>query len=111
VLFIDTPGLRELQLWEVDEGISQVFGDVEALEANCRFSDCTHRHEPGCAVLAAVARGDLAPERLASYQKLGQETAAEEARRDRRAGAEALRVAKDATRAYNGEVKRRSLER
>jgi ribosome biogenesis GTPase len=111
VLFIDTPGLRELQLWEVDQGLSQVFGDIEELEASCRFSNCTHTHEPGCAVLAAVERGELAFDRVASFQKLAQETAAEEARHDRRAAAEALRRVKVATRAINADVKRRSLDR
>jgi ribosome biogenesis GTPase len=111
VLFIDTPGLRELQLWEADDGLSQVFGDIEELEAGCRFSNCTHTHEPGCAVLAAVERGELAADRLASFQKLEQETAAEEARHDRRAAAEALRGVKVATRAINAEYKRRSLDR
>jgi ribosome biogenesis GTPase len=111
VLFIDTPGLRELQLWDVDGGLSQVFGDIEELEAACRFSNCTHNHEPGCAVIAAVERGELAADRLESFQKLLQESAAEEARPDQRAIAEAERGVKVTTRAYNAEIKRRSTNR
>jgi ribosome biogenesis GTPase len=69
-LLIDTPGLREVQLWEGDQGIESTFGDIEELAESCRFSDCRHQGEPGCAVGEAVARGELAPERLESYHKL-----------------------------------------
>ena len=72
-LLIDTPGLREVQLWEGDQGIESTFGDIEELAEGCRFSDCRHRGEPGCAVGEAVGRGDLAPERLVSYHKLQRE--------------------------------------
>jgi len=72
-LLIDTPGLREVQLWEGDQGIESTFGDVEELAESCRFSDCRHQGEPGCAVGEAVARGELAPERLESYHKLQRE--------------------------------------
>jgi len=72
-LLIDTPGLREVQLWEGDQGIESTFGDVEELAEGCRFSDCRHLGEPGCAVEEAVARGDLARERLESYHKLQRE--------------------------------------
>jgi ribosome biogenesis GTPase len=72
-LLIDTPGLRELQLWEGDQGIESAFPDVEALAAGCRFADCRHHGEPGCAVEAAVANGGLPPERLESYHKLERE--------------------------------------
>ncbi len=106
-LFIDTPGLRELQLWEVDSGISRVFGDIEELAAQCRFSDCTHNGEPGCAVMAAVERGKLDPERLDSYQKLEQEAAAEEARRDKALATQAKREARIASRALSAELTRR----
>lgn len=74
-LLIDTPGLRELGLWDADEGISEVFGDIEELAAACRFSDCKHDAEPGCAVTAAAAEGRLDPDRLASYRKLERELA------------------------------------
>ena len=72
-LLIDTPGLREVQLWEGDQGIESAFEDIEELAESCRFSDCRHQGEPGCAVAEAVVRGDLAPERLESYHKLQSE--------------------------------------
>ena len=54
VLVIDTPGMRELGMWDVSEGIGETFADVEAYLGRCRFSDCTHRREPGCAIRAAI---------------------------------------------------------
>ncbi len=72
-MVIDTPGMRELQLWETAEGVSGTFDDVEALAAGCRFRDCTHRTEPGCAARQAVERGDLSASRLDSYLKLQDE--------------------------------------
>jgi ribosome biogenesis GTPase / thiamine phosphate phosphatase len=73
-LVIDTPGLRELQLWDVgSEALDATFADVEELAADCRFGDCTHTHEPGCAVLAAVETGELPRERLDSWRKLQRE--------------------------------------
>jgi ribosome biogenesis GTPase len=68
-LILDTPGMREVQLWE-GEGLATAFADVEELAAGCRFSDCRHAGEPGCAIEAALASGELAPERLESYRKL-----------------------------------------
>ena len=58
-LVLDTPGMRELQLWESSDGIAETFSDVEELAAQCRFSDCAHRTEPGCAVQAAIEDGTL----------------------------------------------------
>lgn len=72
-LVIDTPGLREVQLWEADQGIESTFPDIEELAESCRFGDCRHQGEPGCAVEEAVASGDLAPGRLESYRKLQRE--------------------------------------
>ena len=72
-IIVDTPGMRELQLWDADEGLQGSFGDIEALAAQCRFRDCNHRSEPGCAVRAAVDSGELEPERLASFEKLQRE--------------------------------------
>jgi ribosome biogenesis GTPase len=72
-LLIDTPGMRELQLLVSDEAIDDAFEDVRALAQTCRFADCTHQQEPGCAVQAAVADGRLAADRLASYLKLQRE--------------------------------------
>jgi ribosome biogenesis GTPase / thiamine phosphate phosphatase len=81
-LVIDTPGLRELQLWEGDLGAS--FADIEELAANCRFRDCSHTHEPGCDVLAAVDDGHLELDRLRSWRKLQRELLSIAARKDRR---------------------------
>lgn len=67
---VDTPGMRELQLTDVKQGIADVFADVVALAAACRFSDCLHESEPGCAIQAAVTSGELEPARLRRWQKL-----------------------------------------
>lgn len=72
-MIIDTPGLRALALTGSQEGIAAAFPDVEAAAAQCRFRDCAHSGEPGCAVAAAVQAGSLSEERLMSYQKLVQE--------------------------------------
>ncbi|MCC7261010.1 MAG: ribosome small subunit-dependent GTPase A [Candidatus Latescibacteria bacterium] len=72
-LIVDTPGMRELQLWADEEDLSEGFGEVEELAAQCRFGDCRHQREPGCAVRAAVARGQLEEGRLESYFKLKRE--------------------------------------
>jgi len=90
-LLLDTPGMRELQLWETEGGLEGAFADITALAATCRFADCAHRHEPGCAVLAALEHGKLAPERLESYRKLQRELLALEARQDARLAAEERR--------------------
>jgi ribosome biogenesis GTPase len=72
-LVIDTPGLRELQLWDGADGIEQTFADVEELAARCRFNDCSHAVEPDCAVHAALASGELSRERYESWRKLQRE--------------------------------------
>jgi ribosome biogenesis GTPase / thiamine phosphate phosphatase len=74
-LLIDTPGMRELQLWESGAGVAAAFDDVEAMAANCRFRDCTHTSEPECAVIAAVSDGTLSADRLESWHKLQRELA------------------------------------
>jgi ribosome biogenesis GTPase len=74
-MLIDTPGMRELQLWEADEGVQVTFDEIETLARGCRFRDCQHQHEPGCAVRAAVEGGELAPDRLSSMHKLQKELA------------------------------------
>ena len=74
-LIIDTPGMRELQLWDAAEGVRETFDDIETLAAGCHFTDCRHRNEPRCAVKAAVEAGRLAPDRLESYLKLQGELA------------------------------------
>ncbi|MCZ7588282.1 MAG: ribosome small subunit-dependent GTPase A [Gaiella sp.] len=87
-LVIDTPGMRELQLWVADEALEETFDDVTSLFQHCRFSDCSHESEPGCAVKEALADGTLAPERWDSYLKLEAELAALERRLDKRAQSE-----------------------
>lgn len=69
-IVVDTPGMRELGMWQDSEGLDRSFEDVELYFGNCRFADCTHTAEPGCAVWAAIERGDLSAERWASYRKL-----------------------------------------
>jgi ribosome biogenesis GTPase len=81
-LLIDTPGLRELQLWSDGSGLEAAFEDIGELATACRFTDCGHGSEPGCAVRAAVADARLAPARLASYLKLQGELRALEIRED-----------------------------
>ena len=72
-LLIDTPGLRELQLWEASEGVEQAFSDIEELAAQCKYSNCGHTTEPGCAVQAAIAEGRLEQSRLENQRKLERE--------------------------------------
>jgi ribosome biogenesis GTPase len=96
-LVIDTPGLRELQLFEGD--VTAAFSDVEALAAECRFRDCAHQREPGCAVLAAVDNGVLELDRLRSWRKLQRELASIAARTDKRLHAERKRRWKQHARA------------
>ncbi|MGN6798883.1 MAG: ribosome small subunit-dependent GTPase A [Gaiellaceae bacterium] len=79
-VILDTPGIRELQLWDAD--LEQTFGDVEEIALNCRFSDCNHDQEPGCAIRAALDEGSLSVERWQSYVKLQRELEAIEARRN-----------------------------
>jgi ribosome biogenesis GTPase len=72
---IDTPGMRELKVGAMQAGLESVFGNIEALAAHCRFRDCRHECEAGCAVLAAIASGQLDARRLANYHKLQREAA------------------------------------
>jgi len=68
-MVIDTPGLRELQLWDASAGVEDVFADISALALRCRFTNCTHGSEPGCAVRAAIAAGELDEARFVAYRK------------------------------------------
>jgi ribosome biogenesis GTPase len=81
-LVIDTPGLRELQLWDADAGIGRAFAEIDDLVARCAFSDCSHGSEPGCAVRAALDDGSLTLERLESFRKLQREQLFIESKRD-----------------------------
>lgn len=74
-VIIDSPGMRELQLADCETGVAATFADIETLAQDCRFSDCQHNHEPGCAVQHAIAQGDLDLRRLINYQKLHAEQA------------------------------------
>ena len=72
-MIIDTPGMRELGMWDVSEGLGSAFADVERYLGTCRFSDCRHETEPGCAIKAAIGRGELELSRWESYRKLKEE--------------------------------------
>jgi ribosome biogenesis GTPase len=105
---IDTPGMRALRLYDAAEGVASVFDDIAALAEACRFSDCNHEAEPGCAVQAAIAAGGLAPERLARWRKLAREDAHNtasiaEQRRTARAFGKVVRSAKERARHKRGE--------
>ena len=72
-MVVDTPGMRELGMWDVTAGIGQSFADVEVFLGRCKFSDCKHQNEPGCAIRAAIASGELSKERWEHYHKLKSE--------------------------------------
>ena len=79
---IDMPGVRGLGLWDADEGIGATFSDIEDLAQKCRFRDCTHTNEPGCAVKQAVKEGELSSDRLESYVRLREESEQVKVRRE-----------------------------
>ncbi|MFD0891325.1 ribosome small subunit-dependent GTPase A, partial [Streptosporangium algeriense] len=83
-VLIDTPGLRGISLHDAADGLEQVFAEIEELAAYCRFGDCAHDTEPGCAVQAAIQAGELPERRLRSYRKLQRENAWAAARTDAR---------------------------
>lgn len=89
-LVLDTPGLRELRVWDLEHGLDRAFPEIEQLASACRFRDCRHDAEPDCAVLAAVATGDLDAARLISFRKLRAEAAYEARKADPRARAAAI---------------------
>lgn len=93
-VLIDTPGMRELQLWDAEAGLDQAFADIQQHASSCRFRDCTHAAEPGCAVTAAVERGELPGDRLESYRRLQREEAFLRSRRDEHGQSERTRKAK-----------------
>jgi ribosome biogenesis GTPase len=104
-LLIDTPGMRELQLWDVGTAVRETFDDVEQLAAGCHFTDCRHRDEPRCAVKGAVEAGRLASERLDSYLKLQDEMAYLTRQQDERAQIEDKRRSKVMTKAARKHIK------
>jgi ribosome biogenesis GTPase len=105
-LMLDTPGMRELQLWDPGAGLQATFEDVEALAAGCRFGDCAHESEPGCAVREALAEGRLDAGRFASYQKLRGEGARLAREQDKRALSAANRKVRALHRAARKHVPR-----
>ncbi|MCX5400614.1 ribosome small subunit-dependent GTPase A [Streptomyces sp. NBC_00102] len=90
-VLIDTPGLRGVGLWDAEAGVGQVFSEIEELAENCRFHDCAHVSEPGCAVAAAIEDGSLSVRRLDSYRKLLRENQRIVAKTDARVRTEILR--------------------
>jgi ribosome biogenesis GTPase len=104
-LLIDTPGMRELQLWDVGDAVRGTFEDVEAFASGCHFTDCRHRGEPRCAVREAVDRGALDPDRLVSYQRLQDELQVLARQQDERAQRDARRRARVDSKALNKHLK------
>ncbi len=106
-MLLDTPGMRELGLWDSDAGLSATFADIEALAARCRFHDCAHETEPGCAIRAGLEDGTLDPARWRSFQKLQRELAHLDRREDPIARIEARRVWIKRTKDYRARKKGR----
>lgn len=106
-VLIDTPGLRGLGLWDAAEGMAITFADIEELAAGCRFRDCAHESEPGCAVQAAAESGELDPDRLERYLRMQREAVELDARRDEAARRERKRQARVMQRAYRAMPKRK----
>ncbi len=104
-ILIDTPGMRELQLWDTSEALGSAFADVDALAESCRFRDCGHQGEPGCAVADAVADGRLDAGRLESYRKLHLEQEFRARQQDVHAQLEQKRRFKILTKAANKRIK------
>ncbi len=106
-LLIDTPGMRELQLWDAPDALRQSFEDVESLAAGCRFGNCRHRDEPRCAVKEAVAEGKLDADRLESYHRLQEELAFLAQQQDQRAQTEERRRSKVQSKALRAHYRNR----
>ena len=103
-LLLDTPGMRELQLWDAG-GMTDTFADIEALSEQCRFRDCRHRGEPGCHVASAVESGELPAVRLASFHKLAAEREFADRQQDERAQIEQKRRGKIGAKALSNVLK------
>ncbi|WP_330233932.1 ribosome small subunit-dependent GTPase A [Nocardia sp. NBC_00508] len=108
---IDTPGLRGVGLWDAAEGIEKTFSDIESLAAQCRFGDCAHHGEPGCAVRDAIDNGELTQRRLNSYRKLARENEWIQARTDKRLQAERERAWRDITKQHRKMFRERNSRR
>ena len=109
-LMLDTPGMRELGLWDAEAGVAATFADIEALVMECRFRDCAHEAEPGCAVQAALADGSLDEGRWRGYVKLQREVARFARKDDRRQQAELRKVWVKRARNYRAEKKQQMRE-
>ena len=108
-LMIDTPGMRELQLWDASGSVRETFDDIEALAGSCHFTDCRHRDEPRCAVKGAVDEGRIEPDRLASYLKLQDELAYLARQQDERAQIEEKRKGKIGAKALRQHLKSKRI--
>jgi len=108
-LVIDTPGMRELQLWDASESVRDTFEDIEALAGECHFTDCRHRDEPRCAVKTAVEEGRIPPDRLASYLQLQDELAYLARQQDERAQIEEKRKGKIGAKALRQHLKSKRI--
>lgn len=106
-LLIDNPGMRELEVWEENADLDGTFSDIAVLAEHCRYTNCGHQHEPGCAIKQAVENGTLDPGRLESYFKLQRELAYQERRHDPQAERELKEKWKKMFRVYNKEKRRR----
>jgi ribosome biogenesis GTPase / thiamine phosphate phosphatase len=104
-VLIDTPGMRELQLWESGDAVGGTFADIDERAVNCRFRDCLHGTEPGCAVRAAVTAGEIPAGRLESFHKLASEQAHSARQRDERAQLEEKRRGKIGAKALQKRLK------
>lgn len=110
-LLLDTPGMRELGLWDAEAGVSTTFADIEALAGACRFGDCRHASEPGCAVRAALEDGSLDADRWRSFEKLQRELAHETRKDDYFAQVKEKKLWAGRRKAYRSLVKHRERER
>ena len=104
-ILIDTPGMRELQLWDTGDSVAGAFADIDALADGCRFRDCRHAGEPGCAVAAAADAGTLPSIRLESFRKLQDEQAFQATQQDERARLEQKRQGKIGAKALRSRLK------
>lgn len=106
-LLLDTPGMRELGLWDAEGGVALTFADIEALAGQCRFHDCGHDSEPGCAITAALASGALDADRWRVYGKLQRELQFQEGKDNPRAQSEARRERVRRNKSHRAEMKHR----
>jgi ribosome biogenesis GTPase len=104
-MLIDTPGLRSIGLYDADDGLAQVFSDIDVLAWSCRFQDCRHETEPDCAVLAAIEASELPQRRLDSWRKLQREARYMASRTDARIRAEEQRKWRTITKSVKGRAR------